>query len=109
VDDLVLTAESREGVTDKFNGWKVGIEKRGLKINMDKTMVMVTGKEARENIQSGRWPCGSCGGGVNLILFVACDRLSQEVLRTKEVAGSKKLCMHRLCEENGERERRITA
>jgi hypothetical protein len=52
-DDLVLTAESREGVTDKFNGWKAGIEKRGLKINMDKAMVMVTGKEAREKIQSG--------------------------------------------------------
>jgi hypothetical protein len=27
-DDLVLTAESREGVTDKFNGWKAGMEKR---------------------------------------------------------------------------------
>jgi hypothetical protein len=39
--------ESRKGVTDKFNGWKAKMEKRGLKINMDKTMEMVTGKEAR--------------------------------------------------------------
>jgi hypothetical protein len=54
VDDLKLTVESRQGVTDKFNGWKAGMEKKGLNINMDKTMVMVTGKEAREKIQSGR-------------------------------------------------------
>jgi hypothetical protein len=52
------------------------MEKRRLKINMYKTMVMVTGKEAREKIQSGRWPCGSCGRGVgvNSILCVESDR-----------------------------------
>jgi hypothetical protein len=39
------------------------MEKRGLRIDMDKTMVMVTGKIIRQKIQSGRWPCGNCGRG----------------------------------------------
>ena len=61
-DDLVLTAESKEEVTDMFNRWKEEMEQSGLKINMEKTKLMVTGNKARERIQSGRWPCGCCGG-----------------------------------------------
>jgi len=59
-DDLVLTSESREEVTDKFNRWRDEMEQRGLKINVDKTKLVVTGKKAKERIQSGRWPYGSC-------------------------------------------------
>ena len=54
-DDLVLTAESKEEVTDMFNRWKEGMEQRGLKINMEKTKSMVTGNKARERIRLGRW------------------------------------------------------
>ena len=57
-DDLVLTAESKEEVTDMFNRWKEGMEQRGLKINMEKTKSVVTGNKARERIQSERWQCG---------------------------------------------------
>jgi hypothetical protein len=75
-DDLVLTAQSREEVTDKFNVWNARMEKRGLKINMDKTMVLVTGKEAKEKIQAGSWLCGSWGWRVwvNSILCVESDK-----------------------------------
>ena len=75
-DDLVLTAETKEEVTTMFNRWKAAMERRGLKINMSKTMVMTTGKEAGEVIQSGRWPCGSCGRGVgaNSILCQECGK-----------------------------------
>ena len=31
-DDLVLTTESKEEVTDMFNRWKEGMKQRGLKI-----------------------------------------------------------------------------
>jgi len=61
-DDLVLTSESKEKVTDKFNRWEDEMEQRGLKINMDKTKLMVTGKKAKERIQSGRWPCDAVEG-----------------------------------------------
>ena len=52
VDDLVLTAKSKEEVTDKFNRWKEGMGQRGLKINTEKTKEsMVNGNKARERIQ----------------------------------------------------------
>ena len=53
-DDLVLTSESKEEVTDKLNRWKDEMEQRRLEINMDKIKLMVTGKKANERIQSGR-------------------------------------------------------
>ena len=75
-DALVLTAESKEEVADMFNRWQEEMEQRGLKINMEKTKLMVTGNKAREGIQSGRWPCGCCGRGVgsNSVLCMNCNK-----------------------------------
>ena len=36
-DDSILTAESKEEVTNMFNRWKEGMEQRGLKRNTEKT------------------------------------------------------------------------
>ncbi len=47
-----------------FNMWKEEMEQMGLKINMEKTKLMVTGNETRDKIHSGRRPCGCCGRGV---------------------------------------------
>ncbi len=76
VDDLVLIAESEEEVIHMFNRWKEEMEHRGLKINMEKTKLMVTGNKARDRIHSERWPCGCCGRGVgaNSILCSVCDK-----------------------------------
>lgn len=75
-DDLVLTAETLEEVRDMFNRWKAGMEQRGLKINMEKTKLMVSGKPANTRVESGRWPCSGCGRGVgvNSILCMRCNR-----------------------------------
>ncbi len=75
-DDLVLTAESKNEVEEMFREWKRTIERRGLKVNIGKTKMMVTGKENAERVQSGRYPCGVCGRGVgvNSILCVVCDK-----------------------------------
>ena len=75
-DDLVLTAETKEEVTRMFNKWKEQMELRGLKVNLEKTKSMVTGKRAAEAVQSGRWPCGCCGRGVgsNSVLCVECNK-----------------------------------
>ena len=62
-DDLVLTAETKE-VIEMFRQWRREMEKRRLKINMNKTKYLVTGKEAKEKVQCGKWPCGCCGKGV---------------------------------------------
>ena len=73
-DDLVLTAESREAVERKFMEWKRPLEDRGMKVNLGKTKLMVTGKKS-EVIRSGRYPCGVCGRGVaaNSIFCNGCQ------------------------------------
>ena len=75
-DDLVLTAETEEEVLEAFEGWRVEMEARGMRVNLDKTKVMVTGKGTNHIIQSGRWPCGCCGRGVgvNSILCLQCNK-----------------------------------
>ena len=46
-----------------------------MRVNMDKSKVMVTGKEVQDRIKSGRWPCSVCGRGVgvNSIICTRCD------------------------------------
>ena len=75
-DDLVLTAETRREVEAKFERWKEKMQRRGLKVNMEKTKIMVTGKKATERVESGRWPCGCCGRGVgaNSIKCTECEK-----------------------------------
>ena len=45
-DDLVLTAETRREVETKFERWREKMQRRGLKVNMEKMKIMVTGKNA---------------------------------------------------------------
>ena len=74
-DDLMLTAESKKEVESMFRGWKGEMERRGLKVNIGKTKLLVTGKTG-EVVQSGRYPCGVCGSGVgvNSILCTSCEK-----------------------------------
>ena len=55
-DDLVLIAESMEELMEKFERWKVGMESKGLRVNM-KTKVLVSGCDIGPMSVSGRWPC----------------------------------------------------
>ena len=55
-DDLVLTADSKREVIDMFNNWRGALERRGLKVNISKTKLMVTGKRG-EILRTGRYPC----------------------------------------------------
>ena len=75
-DDLVITAESEEDAINRFNSWKESLEKRGLKINIEKTKVMVTGRAPVVRWNTGRFPCSCCGRGVgsNSVLCTGCSR-----------------------------------
>jgi len=44
VDELALTDESELDVRRAFEEWKAAMESKGLKVNMEKTKLMVTGK-----------------------------------------------------------------
>ena len=50
-DGLVITAESEEEAVRKFGVWKREMETRGLKVNINKTKLMVIGRE-----KWGLWP-----------------------------------------------------
>ena len=42
-DDLVISAETEEGLKMKLNKWKTEMEAKGLRLNMGKTKIMVSG------------------------------------------------------------------
>ena len=65
-DDLVITAESEEEAVRKFSLWKREMETRRLKVNMNKTKMMVVGREPIVRPERGRYPCGVCGEGVGV-------------------------------------------
>ena len=47
------------------------MELKGLKVNIEKTKVMRSGKSGGEIVKTGRWPCAVCGKGVGQTLFNA--------------------------------------
>jgi hypothetical protein len=74
-DDLVLMADSMEELQLKFDRWKSVIERKGLKVNMGKTKVMVSG-ESGERVVSRIDPCGVCDKRVktNSVLCIGCKK-----------------------------------
>ena len=56
--------------------WKVAMVRRGLKVNIDQTKLLVSGKSLVTRRESGRDPCGVCvaGVGANSILCIQCNK-----------------------------------
>ena len=42
-DDLVVIAETKDDLTKRHNKWKNNMENRGMRANMNKTKVIITG------------------------------------------------------------------
>ena len=59
-DDLVLMSEMMEGLKERFLKWKSALESKGLKVNLENTMMMMCGSEG-EAIWCRIDPCGICG------------------------------------------------
>jgi hypothetical protein len=74
-DDLVIISESLEDLLGKLKSWKAGMEAKGLRVNMGKTKVMVSGLNLHTLKGKGRCPCAVCRAGVgsNSILCVRCN------------------------------------
>jgi len=71
-DDLVVTAETEHDLIKRLNEWKDNLENRGIRVNMNKTKVMISG----ERQKAVRWPCGVCSTGIgnNLIESTSCQK-----------------------------------
>ena len=74
-DDLVLMAESVEDLKEKVLRWKECMEVKGLKVNLVKTKVMVSGKNCGAIEKMGEWSCTVCGKGVgdNSVRCTGCS------------------------------------
>ena len=59
-DDLVVIAETEDDLIKRLNEWKYFVENKGMRVNMNKTKVMISGEWQK----AVRWPCGVCGRGV---------------------------------------------
>jgi len=52
------------------------VENRGMRVNMNKTMVMLNGERQKPVQKAARWPCGVCcrGVGSNSIQCTTCQK-----------------------------------
>jgi len=50
-DDLVVIAETEEDLIKRLNEWKDFVENRGMRVNMHKTKVMISGE--RQKVTEG--------------------------------------------------------
>ena len=46
-DDLVVTAETEGDLIKRLNEWKDNMQIRGIRVNMNKTKVMVSGEQQK--------------------------------------------------------------
>ena len=74
-DDLVLMTESMENLKEKFLKWQEAFESKGLKVNLKKTKVMVSGSKG-EVLKSKVDPCAKCGKRVmaNSMMCTKCGK-----------------------------------
>jgi len=74
-DDLVI-AETEDDLIKRLNEWKDFMENRGMRVNMNKTKVMISGERQKVTQKAVRWPFGVCGRGVDntSIQFSSCKK-----------------------------------
>ena len=74
-DDLVLIADTMDELLSKLGNWKKHLEAKGLRVNMGKTKIMISGKDLHSLRDAGKHPCGVCrkGVGSNSILCCGCQ------------------------------------
>ena len=62
-DDLAVIAETEEELIKRLNEWKDNVKSKGIRVNMNKTKVMISGERQMVRQKDVRWPCGVCSKG----------------------------------------------
>ena len=62
--DLVKIADTIDALLYKLYLLKKNLEAKGLRANMEKTKIMICGKNLHSLKDSGKHPCGVCRKGV---------------------------------------------
>jgi len=73
---VIAETETQEDLINMLNEWKDNVENRGVRVNMNKTKVMISGERQKPMQKAARWPCGACGRGVgsNSIQCTSCQK-----------------------------------
>ena len=104
-DDLVLMSKNLEDLRERFQRWRGALESKGMKVNIRKTKMMVSGADG-EIVRSKVDPCGICGKRVmsNAVLCTVCKKwIYARCAQTKKVSCSfaqQFIC--RRCEDIGD-------
>ena len=59
-----MIAETEEELIKRLNELKDNTESKGMRVNMNKTKVMISGERQKVRLKAVRWPCGVCSKGV---------------------------------------------
>ena len=75
-DDLAVIAKTEEELIKRLNEWKDNVESKGMRVNMNKTKVMLSGERQMVRQKAARWPCGVCNKGVgcNSLQCTRCQK-----------------------------------
>jgi len=63
MDDFDVIGETEDDLTKGLNEWKGNVENRDMRVNTNKTKVIISRKWQKEMHKSARWPGGVCGRG----------------------------------------------
>jgi len=59
-DDLVMIAETEDDLIKRLNEWKDNVENSGMRVNINKTKIMIGGEWQKVMQKAVRWPCMWC-------------------------------------------------
>jgi len=59
-----VIAETEEDIIKRLNEWKNNVENRAMRVNINKTNVMINGECQKTVQKAATWPCGVCGRGI---------------------------------------------
>ena len=99
-----MIAETKHNLIKRLNEWNDNAENIGMRVNMNKTKVMISGERHKVTQKDVRWPCGVCGKGVGNN-SIQCTNCQKWVHRTcSGIKGSihsdEDICLQRLCESS---------
>ena len=87
--DLAVIAETEEEMIKRLNEWKDNVESKGMRVNMNKTKVMISGERHMVRQKDVRRPCGVCSKGVGSN-SIQCSSLQKWVhKKCRGIKGSK--------------------
>ena len=85
-DDSAVIAETEEELIKRLNEWKDNVESKGMRVNMNKTKVMISGERQMVWQKAARWPCGVCNKGVGSRAYSKRVPRTNCALRNKKCA-----------------------